>query len=54
MAAALRVVDYVFLVADGDLAALETALQPIEILNLEEADARRTRELVEHVHTRRL
>jgi hypothetical protein len=53
MAAALRVVDYVFVVTDGDLAALETSLHPIEIVNMEEADRRRTRELVEHVVARR-
>ncbi len=52
LAAALRVVDYVFAAANGDLASLAAALQPIEILNLEEADAQRKRQLIEHVHTR--
>jgi hypothetical protein len=52
MAAALRVVDYVFIVSDGDLDSLATSLQPVEIMNLEEADARRTRQLVEHVQRR--
>jgi hypothetical protein len=53
MAAALRLVDYVFVIPDGNLAALADSLQPIEIINIEEADARRTRQLVEHVHNRR-
>jgi len=52
MAAALRVVDYVFIAETGDLTTLPAGLQPVEILNLEEADARRTRQLIEHVHTR--
>jgi len=51
MAAALRVVDYV-LIADGDLESLVTAMQPIEMISLEEADAERTRQLIEHVHRR--
>jgi hypothetical protein len=54
MAAALRVIDYVFIVPDGDLAALASALQPIEIISLEQADAQRTRQLIEHVHSRHL
>jgi hypothetical protein len=52
MAAALRVVDYVFIAENGDLTGLPASLQPIEIMNLEEADAHRTRQLIEHVHTR--
>jgi hypothetical protein len=52
MAAALRVVDYVFAAADGDLTSLAARLQPIETMNLEEADAQRKRQLIEHVHSR--
>jgi bifunctional ADP-heptose synthase (sugar kinase/adenylyltransferase) len=52
MAAALRVVDYVFVAQDGDLAGLAASLQAIETINLEDADAERTRQLIEHVHSR--
>ncbi len=52
LAAALRVIDYVFAAADGDLTSLAAVLQPIEIMNLEEAETRRKRQLIEHVHSR--
>ncbi len=52
MAAALRVVDYVFIAENGDLSSLPASLQPREILSLEEADAARIRQLIEHVHSR--
>jgi len=53
MAAALRVVDYVVLIdQDADLAALYDALHPIEVVRMEMADARRNRELIEHVRRR--
>ena len=52
MAASLRVVDYVFIAENGDLSNLPGSLQPIEIVSLEEADAERTRQLIEHVHRR--
>ena len=52
MAASLRVVDYVFIAENGDLSSLPASLQPIEIVSLEEADAARIRQLVEHVHSR--
>ena len=53
MAAALRVVDYVVLIdQDADLAALYDALHPIEVVRMEMADARRNRELIEHVRHR--
>jgi bifunctional ADP-heptose synthase (sugar kinase/adenylyltransferase) len=52
MAAALRVVDYVFVAQDGDLAGLAASLQAVETINLEDADAERTRQLIEHVHSR--
>jgi hypothetical protein len=51
MAAALRVVDYVFFAPEGDLASLVQALQPLEILRLDEADEERKRQLTEHVHS---
>jgi hypothetical protein len=52
MAASLRVVDYVFIAENGDLSSLPASLQPIEIVSLEEADAARIRQLIEHVHGR--
>ena len=52
MAAALRVVDYVLIAENGDLDSLAAVLQPIEMISLEEADAERTRQLIEHVHRR--
>jgi bifunctional ADP-heptose synthase (sugar kinase/adenylyltransferase) len=50
MAAALRVVDYVFIGGNEDLDGLLGSLQPIETIRLEEADATRVRQLIEHVH----
>lgn len=52
MAAALRMVDYVFIAENEDWESLAGSLQPIEIINLEEADAHRARQLIEHVHRR--
>jgi glycerol-3-phosphate cytidylyltransferase-like family protein len=53
MAAALRAVDYVIAVeAEPDVAALREVLGPVEVVRMEEADARRNRELVEHVERR--
>jgi hypothetical protein len=52
MAASLRVVDYVFVAENGDISSLPAELQPIEIVSLEEADAERIRQLIEHVHRR--
>ena len=52
MAASLRVVDYVFIAENGNLSNLPGSLQPIEIVSLEEADAERTRQLIENVHRR--
>jgi hypothetical protein len=52
MAAALRMVDYVFIAENEDWESLAGSLQPIEITNLEEADAHRARQLIEHVHRR--
>ncbi len=50
MAAALRVVDYVFIAENEDVDSLAAIVQPIEIINLEEADTERVRQLIEHVH----
>jgi glycerol-3-phosphate cytidylyltransferase-like family protein len=52
MAAALRVVDYVVALEPDELAMLVNALDPSEVVRWEEADARRNRELIEHVHRR--
>jgi len=53
MAAALRVVDYVLLAEDEDMETLAAALQPAEIMELEDSETDRTRELIEHVRSRR-
>lgn len=50
MVAALRVVDYVLPAENDDWESVAGALQPVEVVRLEEADARRTRQLIEHVH----
>jgi glycerol-3-phosphate cytidylyltransferase-like family protein len=50
MAAAFRVVDYVLLAENEDRESLAAALQPVAIVGLEEAEVRRTRQLIEHVH----
>jgi hypothetical protein len=52
MAAALRVVDYVLIAENEDLESLAASLHPIEIIDMEEADADRTRQLIEHVRSR--
>jgi glycerol-3-phosphate cytidylyltransferase-like family protein len=52
MVAALRVVDYVLPAENDDWESVAAALQPEETVRLEEADARRTRQLIEHVHRR--
>jgi bifunctional ADP-heptose synthase (sugar kinase/adenylyltransferase) len=52
MAAALRMVDYVVSIDEPDLSGLAGALQPLEILRLEAAEARRARELAGHVRRR--
>ena len=51
MAAALGMVDYVFVAGDG-AADWAAPLQPIAIIDLEKAEAERTRRLIEHVHSR--
>jgi bifunctional ADP-heptose synthase (sugar kinase/adenylyltransferase) len=52
LVAALRVVDYVVIADDGDVERLVDGLRPVEFVRLEAADARRARQLIEHVHRR--
>lgn len=52
LVAALRVIDYVVIADAADADRLADSLHPVEILRLEAADARRARELREHVHRR--
>ena len=52
MAAALRVVDYVVTIETNDVPELVKALGASQVARLETADARRNRELIEHVHRR--
>ena len=52
MAAALRMVDYVVIIEANDVPELVEALGPSQVVRLEAADARRNRELIEHVHRR--
>jgi glycerol-3-phosphate cytidylyltransferase-like family protein len=52
LVAALRVIDYVVIADAAEAHRLADSLQPVEIVRLEAADARRARELREHVHRR--
>jgi bifunctional ADP-heptose synthase (sugar kinase/adenylyltransferase) len=52
MVAALRVVDYVVTADHGELDKLIESLKPVEFVRLEAAEARRTRQLMEHVDRR--
>jgi len=52
LVAALRVVDYVFIAPNEDFTGLAASLEAIETVNLEEADAGRIRQLIEHVRSR--
>ena len=52
LAAALRMVDYVVIADDAATDALLAALQPAQLVRLEEAQAVRKRQLMEHVHRR--
>jgi bifunctional ADP-heptose synthase (sugar kinase/adenylyltransferase) len=52
MAAALRVVDYVLIAPNEGLDSLAAALQPVEIISLEQADAELTRQLIVDLHGR--
>src|SRR5271157_874234 len=50
LVAALRVIDYVVIADAAEADRLADSLQPVEIVRLAAADARRARELREHVH----
>ena len=52
LAAALRMVDYVVIADDAATDVLLDALQPAQLVRLEEAQAVRKRQLMEHVHRR--
>jgi bifunctional ADP-heptose synthase (sugar kinase/adenylyltransferase) len=52
MLAALRVIDYVVIAGEAVADRLADSLQPVEFVRLAAADARRARELKEHVHSR--
>lgn len=52
MAAALRVIDYVVTGDERDLATLADSIHPLAVVRMEADDARRNRELVQHVHRR--
>jgi glycerol-3-phosphate cytidylyltransferase-like family protein len=52
LVAGLRVVDYVVIAENTDADALCERLRPAQIVRLEAADARRTRQLMEHVRNR--
>ena len=52
LVAALRVVDYVVITDEADAAGLIESLEPAVLVRLEGADARRIRQLTEHVHRR--
>jgi bifunctional ADP-heptose synthase (sugar kinase/adenylyltransferase) len=52
LVAALRMVDYVVTADFAAVDRLAGILKPVEIVRLETADARRARELKEHVHRR--
>ena len=52
LVAAIRVVDYVVTADGAGMDPLIAALAPSSVARFEEADARRTQELVEHVHRR--
>jgi bifunctional ADP-heptose synthase (sugar kinase/adenylyltransferase) len=52
LVAGLRMVDYVVAADHGDVDTLIDSLKPIQLARLEVADARRARQLIEHVHRR--
>jgi bifunctional ADP-heptose synthase (sugar kinase/adenylyltransferase) len=52
LVAALRVIDYVVIADAAAAHRLADSLQPVELVRLEAADARRARELREHAHRR--
>ena len=54
LVAGLRMVDYVVAADHGDVDALIDALKPVRLARLEVADARRARQLTDHVHRRQI
>lgn len=52
LVAALRVVDYVVAADRNQAESLIEALKPVRVARMETADARRVRELIEHVQRR--
>jgi bifunctional ADP-heptose synthase (sugar kinase/adenylyltransferase) len=52
LVAALRMVDYVVIADDAAPDALLASLEPAQLVRLEEAQAIRKRQLMEHVHRR--
>ena len=52
LAAGLRVVDYVVIADDTNADALCARLRPAQVVRMEAADARRIRQLKEHVRNR--
>ena len=52
LVAALRMVDYVVPADSDELDTLIGALQPSQLVRLEASDARRARQLFDHVHRR--
>jgi bifunctional ADP-heptose synthase (sugar kinase/adenylyltransferase) len=52
LVAALRAVDYVVAAEPGEAEALIEALKPVRVARWEAADARRVRELIDHVQRR--
>ncbi len=52
LVAGLRMVDYVVAADWEEVAALIDSLKPAQLIRLETADARRARQLIEHVHHR--
>jgi bifunctional ADP-heptose synthase (sugar kinase/adenylyltransferase) len=52
LVAALRMVDYVVAAEHGEAEALLDALKPVRVARMETADARRVRQLIDHVQRR--
>ncbi len=52
LVAALRVIDYVVISDTAAARRLAASIEPVEVSHLETDDARRARELKEHVHRR--
>jgi glycerol-3-phosphate cytidylyltransferase-like family protein len=54
LVAALCVIDYVLTAQNADLDRIAAALHPIAVVRLEDADRRRVRQLIAHVHSRQV